>query len=1317
MSEQQRAVDAEGSAHARLRSAEAAMRRVLGGLTDLRDGNFRRRLAISGDGLPAELATAFNALAERNQHLVGELHRVSEAAADGRWPVAPVGFTAPADSGWSVAAQSINGLLHSTLAPLEELHRVLTAMTRGDFTQRMPRRAGDVGLPGEFGQLGAEVNALLDQLSLLSREMTRVAVETGHHGRLGGRLQTSGLAGSWREMAESVDELVATVTLQVREATEVVRTAGTGDLGRRMTTAADGEFAELRHQVNTTVDRLSSVHGEIVRVAREISVEGQLGGQVDIAAEPGAWHDLAEAVNGMSRNLAQHVRGLSEVADRVAGGDLGGRVPVDARGEVLVLQNTVNGMIDQLAAFTDEMDRLARELGVQGKLGGQVRVHGLSGAWRDLADDVNTMADNLTAQLRSIGGVATAVGGGDLSKKSTVTARGEVGSLVETINDMVDTLSVFAEQVTQVAREVGTEGKLGGQARVPNVAGTWKDLTDNVNIMARNLTNQVRNISQVTTAVARGDLSRRIDVDASGEILELKTTINTMVGQLSAFAAEVTRVAREVGTEGKLGGQAEVADVSGTWRRLTESVNSLAGNLTSQVRAIAGVATAVTNGDLTQRITVQASGEVAVLKDNINAMIDNLRESTRVNREQDWLKSNFARLSALMKGQQDVRTLARLLLGELAWLLDAPCGVFYLGETDQHDGSPSWREIASHGTTEGRPDRRFRAGESLVGQAAADNRTIVVTGAPGEYPRVSSGLGGAEATHLVVVPVPFEQQVLGVVELAAFHPFGPLQLDLLEQLKETIGVDVNTIVVNSRTESLLAESQHLAAELSQQSEQLQRQQSELRRSNAELEEKAALLASRNADIELKNREIESARQELEERARQLSEASAYKSEFLANMSHELRTPLNSVLLLAKLLADDSEGTLTGEQVELASTIHQAGSELLALINDVLDLSKVEAGRMRLLIEDVAVADLAPHLESLYRPLAEEQGLHFDLLVDADLPGTIRTDHSRLEQILRNLLSNAIKFTEEGSVELRMRRAELAEVGGTALTAAAEPVAFSVRDSGIGIPAEQLQRIFEAFQQVDGTTARRHGGTGLGLSISQELTALLGGELRVHSRHGEGSAFTLYLPAAPEVEPQEQGEAPVPAGAIPQQPAGVAAGDDPTTTWDAVAEGIDPPGPQAEPDAAVRTSPAQFQGETVLIVDDDPRGAEATAALLRRHGLRVLCAESAAAGLAALQREHDVRAVLMDVMLPEMDGNTAIRLVREIPRYRDLLLVAVTAQAREDDRSTSLQAGADEFVPKPVDPEQLVELLTARLGAGTRPAPPEPELPPEDPAAE
>src|SRR5215475_2631431 len=987
---------------------------------------------------------------------------------------------------------------------LQQLLAGLSAVRSGDFSTRLPADGDPL-----MGEIASVFNGMNDQLALFTSEVTRVAREVGTEGRLGGQAQVPGLAGTWKDLTDSVNSMAGNLTGQVRNIAQVTTAVAKGDLSQKITVDARGEILALKNTVNTMVDELSAFADEVTRVAREVGTEGRLGGQARVPGVGGTWRDLTDSVNFMAGNLTSQVRAIAQVATAVAEGDLTQKVTVDARGEILELKETINTMVDQLSLFADEVTRVAGEVGTEGNLGGQARVRGVSGTWEDLTDNVNVMASNLTAQVRSISQVATAVARGDLSQKITVEAKGEVAALAESINRMVDTLGAFADEVTRVAREVGTEGILGGQATVPNVAGTWKDLTDNVNSMANNLTSQVRNIAQVTTAVAQGDLSKKIDVDARGEILELKTTINTMVDQLSAFAAEVTRVAKEVGSEGRLGGQAEVAGVSGTWKRLTESVNQLAGNLTTQVRAIAEVATAVTRGDLTRRINVDASGEVADLKDNINSMIGNLRETTRANQRQDWLKTNLARISGLMQGRRDLHEVAQLVLNELTPAVQAQHGAFFLADVGS-DGVTRLRRIAGYGGTAGAP-ATFRLGESLVGQAALERQRIMVPGAPGGYVRIESGLGQAPPASIVIVPVLFEEQVLAVIELASFGSFSEVHLAFLDQLAETIGVIVNAVVANSRTEALLGESQRLTQQLQERSEQLQGQQEELRKTNTELEEKAALLAAQNRAIEVKNVEIEQARRALEDRAEQLALSSKYKSEFLANMSHELRTPLNSLLVLARLLADNEAGNLSDKQVEFARVIHEAGSDLLQLINDMLDLSKVEAGKMDVRPIEVPLRQLVDYVDATFRPLTVEKGLRFEVTIDPDVPSTLYADEQRLQQVLRNLLSNAVKFTEAGGIRLAISRADGRRLRGNPGRRDAMVLRFSVTDTGIGIAPEALPMIFEAFQQGDGTTSRRYGGTGLGLSISREIAQLLGGELHASSELGRGSTFTLYLP--------------------------------------------------------------------------------------------------------------------------------------------------------------------------------------------------------------
>ncbi len=1076
-----------------------------------------------------------------------------------------------------------------------------------------------------------------------------------------------------------------------------------GNFRRRLVVTDTSLAGRIATVINQIADRNQSLVGELVAVREAVGQQGRTSERLTDEGG-GGWSLAATAINDLIDDLTRPTTELARVLAAVSEGDLSPRVSDQPlRGDFARLGHTVNRLLDQLSLFAAEVTRVAREVGTEGRLGGQAHVPGVAGTWRDLTDSVNVMAGNLTDQVRSIAQVATAVArgdlsrkitvatavaGGDLSKKITVEARGEVAALAETINRMVDTLGAFASEVTRVAREVGTEGTLGGQARVPNGAGTWKDLTDNVNFMAHNLTSQVRNIAQVTTAVASGDLSKKIDVDARGEILELKTTINTMVDRLSAFASEVTRVAREVGTEGKLGGQAEVIGVSGTWQRLTENVNRLAGNLTTQVRAIAAVATAVTAGDLTRQITVDASGEVAELKDNINQMVANLKEATRTNQEQDWLKTNLARLSSLMQGHRDLATVASLVLSELAPLVSAQQGAFFLVRTDGE--GPTFLDFtAGYGIHDPAAIRRFALGESLIGQAALDKRTILVTEAPPDYAAISSGLGYTAPINLLVLPLLFEDQALGVIELASVNEFTTVHRDLLELLRETIGANVNTILANSRTEALLAESQRLTQELTLGSQRLQAQQHELQKSNTELAEKAALLATQNRAIEIKNVEIELARQEIEDRAAQLAAASRYKSDFMANMSHELRTPLNSALVLAKLLADNLDGNLSDKQVEFARTIHSAGSDLLQLINDILDLTKVEAGRMEPSLSDVAITAVVNYVKSLCEPLASEKALHFTVELDPALPEILHTDEQRLQQVLRNLMSNAVKFTDEGEVALRIRPVAATEMKGDALRTAPAQVAFEVADTGIGIATDKLSVIFEAFQQADGTTSRRYGGTGLGLSISRQLTQLLGGELTVRSKPGVGSVFTLYLPevAVPSAPA-------VPEGTARDTPLGTLTPPELASAARSL--------PQLERYSARAETPPRFHGEKILIVDDDLRNVFALSSMLEAHDLHVVFADNGVAGVRALERNEDVTLVLMDVMMPELDGNATITAIRNLSRYADLPIIAVTAKAMKEDRAKSLASGANDYVTKPVDTDLLLRLIHTHLY--TPPAP-------------
>nr|MBA3845936.1 HAMP domain-containing protein [Planctomycetota bacterium] len=583
---------------------EQALEDLLHVLTAARDGDFSVRLPGRRRDVMGDVQQRANELIAINARMAKELARVSRIIGrEGRMTERMSLGTV--DGAWNETVESVNGMISDLVRPTTEISRVIAAVAKGDLSQKMALTIEGQPVKGEFSAIGTTVNEMVDQLGSFADEVTRVAREVGTDGKLGGQAQVKGLSGTWRDLTENVNSMASNLTDQVRQIAAVTTAVANGDLSQQITVPARGEILELKDTINTMVDQLGAFAAEVTRVAREVGTDGQLGGQAEVKGVSGTWRDLTENVNFMASNLTDQVRQIAAVTTAVAQGDLTQKVTVEAKGEVATLAETINSMTDTLRLFAQQVTGVAREVGTDGQLGGQAEVEGVAGTWKDLTDSVNVMASNLTDQVRQIALVTTAVANGDLSQKVTVEAKGEVATLAETINSMTDRLRVFAEQVTGVAREVGTEGVLGGQAEVEGVSGTWRDLTDSVNLMANNLTGQVRNIAQVTTAVATGDLSQKITVQARGEIDELKGTINTMVDQLSSFADEVTRVAREVGTEGRLGGQAEVKGVSGTWRDLTENVNFLASNLTDQVRNIAEVTTAVANGDLSKKIDVE----------------------------------------------------------------------------------------------------------------------------------------------------------------------------------------------------------------------------------------------------------------------------------------------------------------------------------------------------------------------------------------------------------------------------------------------------------------------------------------------------------------------------------------------------------------------------------------------------------------------------------------------------------------------------------------------------------------------------------------
>ena len=1250
--------------------------------TAIASGDLSRKITVDVRGEILQLKETLNTMVDQLNRFAGEVTRVArEVGSEGR-----LGGQAnvPGVAGtWKDLTDSVNSMAGNLTAQVRNIAEVTTAVARGDLSRKIT-----VDVKGEILELKNTINTMVDQLNAFAGEVTRVAREVGTEGKLGGQAQVPGVGGTWKDLTDNVNFMASNLTGQVRNIAEVATAVARGDLSRKITVDVKGEILELKDTINTMVDQLRSFASEVTRVAREVGTDGKLGGQAQVPGVGGTWKDLTDSVNSMASNLTGQVRNIAEVSTAIASGDLSKKITVNVSGEILLLKETINTMVDQLNAFAGEVTRVAREVGSEGRLGGQANVPGVAGTWKDLTDSVNSMAGNLTAQVRNIAEVTTAVARGDLSRKITVDVKGEILELKNTINTMVDQLNAFAGEVTRVAREVGTEGKLGGQAQVPGVGGTWKDLTDNVNFMASNLTGQVRNIAEVATAIATGDLSKQdhrgcarrnpaaqgnaqhdgravaivrrrsdargarggqrrppgrsgerarrggymegphrfgerdgrqphgagaqhrggnhgrgarrpvaqdhggregrnsgveehdqhdggpaqrvrrrsdargarsrhrrqtrrpgesagcgrhlegphrqrerdgrqphrasarhresgyrrrqrrthaeADREAKGEVAALAETINNMTDTLATFADQVTTVAREVGVEGRLGGQANVPGAAGTWKDLTGNVNLLADNLTNQVRAIAEVATAVTKGDLTRSIQVEASGEVAELKDNINTMIDNLRLTTDRNTEQDWLKTNLARFTGMLQGQRDLATVGRMLLSELAPLVSAQQGVIYQMETEgsrnlallsafadgQDDGH---RQQVASGR---RACRAMRGGEAAHADHRSSRHTVPIR----------SGLFQAVPRNVIVLPVLFEDRVKAVIELASLSTFTASHLAFLEQLTASIGIVLNSIEATMQTEGLLKQSQQLATEL-------QTQQKELQQTNEQLAQKAQQLAEQNVEVERKNQEIEQARRALEEKAKELALTSKYKSEFLANMSHELRTPLNSILVLGQQLSDNPDGNLTPKQVEFARTIHGAGTDLLNLISDILDLSKIEsgtvsvAGRGSLLRQTCSRwcpavpprgGKPAAQFRGAPRSAARPQPGH---RLEAPAAGAQEPAFQCL-QVHRAGWCAALRFVPEGGWS----------DDHPVLSGAASVVAFEVADTGIGIPFEKQRIIFEAFQQADAGTSRKYGGTGLGLAISRELASLLGGEIQLRSAPGKGSTFTLYLAA-------------------------------------------------------------------------------------------------------------------------------------------------------------------------------------------------------------
>jgi HAMP domain-containing protein/CheY-like chemotaxis protein/signal transduction histidine kinase len=1221
------------------------VRNIAGVTTAVARGDLSRKITVDVKGEILELKNTINTMVDQLNGFAAEVTRVArevgtEGKLGGQAQVPGVAGT------WKDLTDNVNLMAANLTGQVRNIADVTTAVARGDLSLKIT-----VDVKGEILELKNTINTMVDQLNGFAAEVTRVAREVGTEGKLGGQAVVPAVGGTWKDLTDSVNAMASNLTGQVRNIADVTTAVARGDLSRKITVDVKGEILELKETINTMVDQLNGFAAEVTRVAREVGTEGKLGGQAMVPGVAGTWKDLTDNVNLMAANLTGQVRNIAEVTIAVANGDLSRKITVDVRGEILQLKQTINTMVEQLRSFASEVTRVAREVGTEGRLGVQAVVPGVAGTWKDLTDSVNAMGANLTGQVRNIADVTTAVARGDLSRKITVDVKGEILELKETINTMVDQLNGFASEVTRVAREVGTEGKLGGQALVPGVAGTWKDLTDSVNVMAANLTDQVSGIVKVVTAVANGNLRQKLTVEAKGEVAALAETINNMTDTLATFAEQVTNVAREVGVEGRLGGQANVPGTAGTWKDLTGNVNLLATNLTTQVRAIAEVATAVTKGDLTRSIQVDARGEVAELKDNINTMIYNLRATTESNQEQDWLKTNLAKFTRMLQGQRDLFTVGKMLLSELAPLVNAHQGTIYQVETGEN-GLALLRLLAGYAQRPGQPEY-IRMGEGLVGQCAIERQRILLNEVPHGYTRVHSSLGESSPASIVVLPVLFEGQTKAIIELASLIPFNITHITFLEQLTQSIGVVLNTIEATMRTEGLLQQSQQLTVEL-------QSQQKELQQTNEELAQKARQLAEQNAEVERKNHEVEQARRALEEKAAELALTSKYKSEFLANMSHELRTPLNSILVLGQQLSQNPAGNLTTKQVEFARNIHSAGSDLFNLITDILDLSKIESGTVTVEAEEISFFLLRDSIERNFRHVAESKNLPFKVEFGQDLPRGITTDSKRLQQILKNLLSNAFKFTAQGQVEVRVH---LAPDGWTPghpmLSRVSQVVAFAISDTGIGIASEKQKLIFEAFQQADAGTSRKYGGTGLGLSISRELAALLGGEIRLNSAVGKGSVFTLYLPLLFSERPA--------AKIYPE----------------AFATSIATPASREEviPDDRDKMEPGD---QSILIVDDDPHYARVLLELARDKGFKGIVASRGHSAL-TLARQFQPSAITLDIHLPDMLGWTVLNNLKVNPATRH---IAVHIISVEEERSHALARGAFAYAVKPATTDAL-----------------------------
>ncbi|PWT81604.1 MAG: hybrid sensor histidine kinase/response regulator [Acidobacteria bacterium] len=1157
--------------------------------TAVAKGDLAKKITVDVRGEFLELKDTINKMVDQLRSFASEVTRVArevgtEGKLGGQAKVEGVSGT------WKDLTDSVNSMAFNLTAQVRNIAEVTTAVATGDLSKKIT-----VDVQGEILELKNTINTMVDQLRSFAAEVTRVAREVGTEGKLGGQAAVKGVAGTWKDLTDSVNFMASNLTAQVRNIAGVTTAVATGNLTKKITVDVKGEILELKNTINTMVDQLSSFAAEVTRVAREVGTEGKLGGQAQVRGVAGTWKDLTDSVNSMASNLTSQVRNIAAVTTAVAMGDLSKKITVDVKGEILELKDTINTMVDQLRSFGSEVTRVAREVGSDGKLGGQADVRGLAGVWKDLGDNVNVMASNLTTQVRNIAAVTTAVAKGDLTRKITVEVEGEILELKNTVNTMVDQLSSFADEVTRVGREVGMEGKLGGQAVVKGVSGTWKDLTDNVNFMASNLTNQVRGIAKVVTAVANGDLNRKLFLQAKGEIAELADTINSMIDTLATFADQVTTVAREVGVEGKLGAQANVPGAAGTWRDLTDNVNRLAANLTTQLRAIADVATAVTKGDLTRSIQVEAQGEVAFVKDNINEMIRNLKNTTLRNEEQDWLKTNLTKFTRMLQGQRDLLAVGKSILSELAPLVSAQQGVLYV--VDRSNGEPELRLLASYACSGGNDEKsRFKLGESLIGQAALEKQRILLTDVPNDYARVSSALGEFSPMNIVILPILFEGEVKAVMELSSLKRFNSTHQAFLDQLTESIGIVLNTIEANTRTENLLKQSQSLATEL-------QNRQEELQKTNLELAEKAR--------------------------------SNLAKDKFLAMLSHELRTPLTPVL--ASALALESEPTLPTDIHESLQTIRRNVELEARLIDDLLDLTRIDRGKVQLNFEVVDAHSLLQNAIEICQ--AEIDRKHLALRVDlAARKVHLRADPARLQQIFWNLINNAVKFTPENG-----------QICISTSNDSSGQLRVDIADTGLGIEPEAFPKIFDAFEQGGRSQL---GGLGLGLAISKALVEAHQGIITAASAgRNKGSTFALAFPTC------EKAEARVPPNVSPKAP--------------------------------------ERQAMRILLVEDHEDTNRSLTNLLRRRGYHVQPALTFQSAL-DLGGKEQFDVLISDLALPDGSG---IDLMQKLHSKKPLLGIALTGFGMEDDIRKSREAGFQHHLVKPIDLNKLDLLI--QEGAAVR----------------